>query len=59
MARQLTGYDIEVYSEDVELVDDVVLDEFSDEIDGWIIDAFKEIGLDSAKSMLIASLFGG
>jgi N utilization substance protein A len=56
LARQLTGYDIEVYSEDVELVDDVVLDEFSDEIDGWIIDAFKEIGLDSAKSILSISI---
>ena len=56
LARELTGYDIEVYSEDVELVDDVVLDEFSDEIDGWIIDAFKEIGLDSAKSILSISI---
>ena len=56
LACALTGYDIEVYSEDVELVDDVVLDEFSDEIDGWIIDAFKEIGLDSAKSILSISI---
>jgi len=52
LARQLTGYDIEVYSEDVELVDDVMIDEFSDEIDVWIIDIFKSIGLDSAKSVL-------
>jgi N utilization substance protein A len=55
LARQLTGYDIEVYSEDVELEDDVILDEFSDEIDKWIIDSFKEIGLDSAKSVLSVS----
>lgn len=56
LARLLTGYDIEVYSEDVELVDDVVLDEFSDEIDRWIIDIFKGIGLDSAKSILTLSV---
>jgi N utilization substance protein A len=56
LARLLTGYDIEVYSEDAELVDDVVLDEFSDEIDEWIINTFKEIGLDSAKSILNLSV---
>ena len=56
LARLLTGYDIEVYSEDVELIDDVVLDEFSDEIDRWIIDIFKGIGLDSAKSILTLSV---
>jgi len=56
LARLLTGYDIEVYSEDIELVDDVVIDEFSDEIDSWIIDIFKEIGLDTAKSILNLSV---
>ena len=56
LARLLTGYDIEVYSENVELIDDVVLDEFSDEIDRWIIDIFKGIGLDSAKSILTLSV---
>jgi len=56
LARLLTGYDIEVYSEDVELVDDVLLDEFSDEIDEWIINVFKEIGLDSAQSILALSI---
>jgi len=56
LARQLTGYDIEVYSEDVELVDDVIIDDFSDEIDEWIINIFKEIGLDSAKSILSISV---
>jgi len=56
LARLLTGYDIEVYSEDVELVDDVVLDEFSDEIDEWIINVFKQIGLDSAQSILALSV---
>lgn len=52
LARQLTGYDIEVFSEDVEMVEDVMLDDFSDEIDSWIIEIFKSIGLDSAKSVL-------
>jgi N utilization substance protein A len=56
LARLLTGYDIEVYSEDVEMVDDVVIDEFSDEIDEWIINTFKKIGLDSAKSILTLSV---
>ena len=56
LARQLTGYDIEVYSEDVELVDDVIIDDFSDEIDEWIINILKEIGLDSAQSILALSV---
>ncbi len=55
LAGELTGYDIEVYSEDVELVDDVNLDDFSDEIEIWIIDAFKKIGLDTAKGVLSLS----
>jgi N utilization substance protein A len=56
LACLLTGYDIEVYSEDVELDEDVMIDEFSDEIDEWIINVFKEIGLDSAKSILELSI---
>jgi N utilization substance protein A len=56
LARILTGYDIEVYSEDVELDEDVMIDEFRDEIDEWIINIFKEIGLDSAKSILDLSV---
>ena len=56
LARILTGYDIEVYSEDVELDEDVMIDEFRDEIDEWIIKIFKEIGLDSAKSILDLSV---
>ena len=55
LAGELTGYDIEVYSEDVELIDDVNLDDFSDEIEVWIIDAFKKIGLDTAKGVLSLS----
>ncbi|MFN8279194.1 MAG: transcription termination factor NusA [Saprospiraceae bacterium] len=57
LASRLTGYEIDVYrdSEDGEL-DDVDLDEFADEIDGWIIDALKNIGCDSARSVLNLSV---
>lgn len=50
LASMLTGYDIDVYREIEE--EDVALDEFSDEIDQWIIDALKGIGCDTAKSVL-------
>ena len=50
LANMFTGYDIDVYR-DVE-EEDVDLDEFADEIDQWIIDAFKAIGCDTAKSVL-------
>ena len=50
LASMLTGYDIDVYREFEE--EDVDLDEFSDEIDQWIIDQFKAIGCDTAKSVL-------
>ena len=50
LASMLTGYDIDVYREVEE--EDVALDEFSDEIDQWIIDALKGVGLDTAKSVL-------
>jgi len=53
LASQLTGYEIDVFreagSQDEE---DVNLDEFIDEIDGWIIDVLKGIGCDTAKSVL-------
>ncbi|MFI2742058.1 transcription termination factor NusA [Zhouia sp. PK063] len=50
LAGQLTGFEIDVLREGVE--EDVELTEFSDEIDGWIIEEFKKIGLDTAKSVL-------
>ena len=56
LARILTGYDIEVFSEDAEVEEDVMIDEFHDEIDEWIINVFKTIGLDSAKSILDLSI---
>lgn len=54
LASMLTGYTIDVYRELGENVDedDIYLDEFRDEIDGWVIDAIKAIGLDTAKSVL-------
>ena len=53
LASKLTGYEIDVYrnTEDHE-IDDVDLDEFSDEIDAWVIDELKRIGCDTARSVL-------
>jgi N utilization substance protein A len=51
MASKLTGYKINVYADDQD-VEDVLLEDFSDEIDGWIIDEFKKVGYDTAKSIL-------
>ncbi|ADV49351.1 transcription termination/antitermination protein NusA [Cellulophaga sp. E16_2] len=50
LAGQLTGYEIDVFREGVE--EDVELTEFSDEIEGWIIEEFKKIGMDTARSVL-------
>ncbi len=53
LASQLTGYEIDVYREsDTSDEEDVTLDEFSDEIEGWIIDILKGIGCDTAKSVI-------
>jgi transcription termination/antitermination protein NusA len=52
LASQLTGYEIDVYREMEEDDDDVNLDEFSDEIESWVIDTLKGIGCDSAKNVL-------
>ena len=50
LAGQLTGFEIDVYREGIE--EDVELTEFSDEIEGWVIEEFKKVGLDTAKSVL-------
>ena len=50
LAGKLTGYEIDVYREGME--EDVELKEFSDEIEGWVIDEFNKVGLDTAKSIL-------
>lgn len=53
LAIQLTGYEIDVFREGMQNEeDDVELTEFADEIDEWIIDEFKRIGLDTARSIL-------
>ena len=52
LAGKLTGFEIDVYREALEDDEDVDIEEFSDEIEGWIIDEFKRVGLDTAKSIL-------
>ena len=53
LAGKLVGYGIDVYRENESEEDlDVDLDEFADEIDEWILDELKSIGLDTAKSVL-------
>ena len=52
LASQLTGYEIDVYREMEEDDEDVNLDEFADEIEGWVIDSLKAIGCDTAKNVL-------
>jgi len=51
LAGSISGYEIDVYR-DVDDTEDVALAEFVDEIDGWIIDELKNIGCDTAKSVL-------
>ena len=56
LASMLTEYTIDVFREvaEGEADEDIYLDEFSDEIDQWVIDAIKAIGLDTAKAVLNA-----
>jgi N utilization substance protein A len=56
LASMLTEYTIDVFREvdSNEEDEDIYLDEFSDEIDQWVIDAIKGIGLDTAKAVLNA-----
>ena len=56
LAGKLTGYDLDVYRDIDSFEDDVAIDEFTDEIEGWIIEALKSIGCDTAKSVLDISL---
>lgn len=57
LASKLTGYEIDVYRDQEEgEIDDVDLDEFADEIEEWVIDAFKKIGCDTARSVLNLSV---
>ena len=53
LASKLTGFEIDVYrNTDGQEIDDVDLDEFTDEIDAWVIDELKRIGCDTARSVL-------
>ncbi len=52
LACQLTGYDIDVFRDTEDEEYDIDLDEFTDEIDEWIIDELKAIGCDTARSVL-------
>tara|TARA_B110000908_G_C10244471_1_gene448012 strand:+ start:316 stop:1566 length:1251 start_codon:yes stop_codon:yes gene_type:complete len=54
LASRMVGYDIDVYRDEdtTDLGDDIVLSEFSDEIDQWMIDELNKIGCDTAKSVL-------
>lgn len=53
LATKLTGYDIEVFREmEDNSAEDIYLDEFNDEIDQWVIDVLKGIGLDTARAVL-------
>ena len=57
LASRLVDYEIDVFRDTIGIEDDedVDLDEFSDEIDSWVIDELKKIGLDTAKSVLMLS----
>jgi N utilization substance protein A len=53
LATKLTGYEIDVYRNQAEYeIDDVDLEEFSDVMEPWVIEAFKNIGCDTARQVL-------
>ena len=54
LASMLTGYSIDVYRDIEPGEEDIYLDEFSDEIDEWVIEALKDLGLGTAKAVLNA-----
>jgi N utilization substance protein A len=57
LASRLAGYEIDVYRDVEEFeVDDVDLEEFADEIDAWVIEQLKNVGCDTAKSVLDLSV---
>ncbi len=57
LASELTGYELDVFRDNIEVGEefDIDLEEFSDEIDGWVIDALKAIGCDTAHAVLALS----
>jgi N utilization substance protein A len=52
LASRLVGLEIDVFREQEEYEEDISIDEFSDEIEDWVLDELKRIGLDTAKSVL-------
>lgn len=54
LASMLTGYSIDVYRDIEEGEEDIYLDEFRDEIDDWVIESLKDLGLGTAKAVLNA-----
>jgi len=58
LAQELTGYSIDVFRDNEGEVDeyDIDLEEFSDEIETWVIDEFKRVGCDTARSVLALTL---
>lgn len=56
LAGRLTGYNIDVFRDTADEEYDIDLDEFADEIEGWVIDQLKAIGCDTAKSVLDLSM---
>lgn len=54
LATKLTGYNIDVYRDIEEGEEDIYLDEFRDEIDDWVVEALKDLGLGTAKAVLNA-----
>ena len=56
LAGKLVGCEIDVYRDTDTIEDDVALNEFSDVLEDWVIDSLKEIGCDTAKSVLALSL---
>jgi len=56
LATELTGYEIDVFREVEEGEEDVDIDQFSDEIEEWVIEELKRVGCDTAKSVLQLSI---
>jgi transcription termination/antitermination protein NusA len=56
LAGQLTGYEIDVFRDSEDDDEDVTIEEFADELEGWVIDELKAIGCDTAKSVLDLSV---
>jgi N utilization substance protein A len=52
LASKLVGLELDVFRDSDQTIEDVVLDEFADEIEGWILESLKNIGCDTARSVL-------